>query len=520
MRKRVFTIGSVLITATLGVVFLARQGWPSGRDFQLTIAVELGEDEGQSLGTLFKSTFDGWEVGAGFVDAHSTYLRDNHRVLSFYARPSAVQYSRVNLGRPIGDLKVQGARVLVLGDRLLAFHQVWSPFSLKVFEPASATWKEATDPKIPEKFAGLQVVADKVLVFASDSVEFDGALIFQDRAWENYFYFADAKLYAYQVRKDASRLLTCRWNGKSKARIDETTCLKTPLPRPGSFPITLGHFKDELIIGTNIGQVHKVRDGVLTSLIDHPAETSWQGYSMMQWNDLLLIGQYPDGNVFKYDGTTVSPFDPPVPVVPGSNEGHLEAQTLTVHGGELYVGVWSWGAVWKLNETTKQWQFLGRLFDNRMGPAASRNEPYRNEMIASYPALWKNAWGQRIANLTNFGDGLVVTTFNKSGEWREPKKPEFMPDRVLNQYGAVTLLRGVPQVSCQIKWRKTTRFHFTVHRTGKLTVLQDGQELCSAEVDLKDFAWDGTSASLTIGSGAYGRAFAPDGVRSSVRIEN
>ena len=63
----------------------------AGTMASVLLKFQPGTDLGQSLGTLFElKDADGKVVlGAGFDDAHSTYMRDNNRQMVFYYKSPA-----------------------------------------------------------------------------------------------------------------------------------------------------------------------------------------------------------------------------------------------------------------------------------------------------------------------------------------------------------------------------------------------------------------------------------------------
>ena len=69
---------------------------------------------------------------------------------------------------------------------------------------------------------------------------------------------------------------------------------------------------------------------------------SWQPYTMLNVEDRLLTGQYPTGSVFEFLASNRSFVVPPtrVGVEPGAGTSHREAQTLTLYGDDILLGVW------------------------------------------------------------------------------------------------------------------------------------------------------------------------------------
>jgi len=70
---------------------------------------------------------------------------------------------------------------------------------------------------------------------------------------------------------------------------------------------------------------------------------SYQLYSTMAFHDQLIMGQYPTGRIFAYDGKKITDLAGWPPKLKGVSGNAREAQTTVVYGGDVFVGVWPWG---------------------------------------------------------------------------------------------------------------------------------------------------------------------------------
>jgi hypothetical protein len=248
-----------------------------------------------------------------------------------------------------------------------------------------------------------------------------------------------------------------------------------------------------------VGEFYSYRDGELKTHRKTDGK-SWQGYSMTRFYEKVLIGQYPTGSLFQYDKDGLKPFEPAIPVPEGASANAREAQTLAIYGGHLYVGVWPWGELWRLDHESNTWTLVTRVFTQ---PAISveDQEPYARAMKDKPPAY--NAWGQRIVSLTNFGDSMYIATMNKGGTPWIPEVQAVVPEGGVAEYGVVHKFTARGQVAVPFTWKDATELTFNF-ADGQLSILQDGVELGSANIyTLHDF---GTARhlNLTLADGIYG----------------
>ena len=193
---------------------------------------------------------------------------------------------------------------------------------------------------------------------------------------------------------------------------------------------------------------------------------------------------------------------PPVPE--GVSGRAREAQTTVLYGGQLFVGVWPWGELWRYLPDARQWQFQRRMFDH---PALSTKivHPYEVENGKHDP---RNLWGQRVTSLIPNGRSLFVATSAKSPfQWDAKLFPFLAPER-WKSYGMVYQLTMPGHLGAPTRWTGgRTKMVFTI-KGNQMVVSQDGEQLASAQLSerlatqidavrqLEEVSW---------GNGIYGR---------------
>lgn len=227
-----------------------------------------------------------------------------------------------------------------------------------------------------------------------------------------------------------------------------------------------------------------VFDGTAWRTLREHDGRSYQVYAMLNHHDRLLLGPYPDGSLHAFDGATLTMRQRWPPAMPGVATSSREAQSLALYRGDLYVGVWPWAEVWRLDGPRHEWSLVRRLF-TRPPPTAAVGHPFEAELAAHNAARGTshviNDWGQRVTSLV-VGDALYLGTSNKGGLPR-PADFTFIDDPALAEYGLVHRLRLPGHLSAQVRWVDgPTRFQLVI--TGdRMRFLQDGRELAAAPLD-------------------------------------
>jgi len=453
--------------------------------FDLIIEVELGEDRGQGLGTLFEArdTSGSLLFGAGFQDSVSTYIRDNNRMLSFFCTSQNPALQIEPLGKPFGAEST--AARLIVDNGVFAFYY---GYPVKI--------DANNDVSIPSGLFGLQYIGDKRLLIIDEALEsiltLDGQVIYSST---DFFHFYYSKGIAVLFHYDPDRIFIGPWDFSENPVVDLNRLAEYSVD---GFPYAFGTYREELIIATNTGSLYSFRDGGLHVLRQSDG-TSWQIYSIINVNDQLLLGHYPSGSLYVYDDQGLREFVAPIPILDSVRDAQREAQTLTLFGGQLYVGLWPWGELWRFDLDELQWYFVARLFS---APEMSPDivSPYQMEMQDTGDVY--NYWGQRLVSMVPYGDALYIATMNKYGGPYNPDSHSFLTTESLNQYGQVYRISGPLQITAPISWRQKTTFRFRI-ASGKLEMYQDGLLLAQTESSaLLDIA--GKVDRIILGEGVYG----------------
>lgn len=495
-------LGALTFPGLMAQRAVPAQDAPAGADFFYTggpyvdirLRFDPGADGGQGLGSLFELKNNDGDVvlGAGFDDAHSTYMRDNNRQVIFYHRSPAPEAAIVQMGKPFGSDN-NGARLQVDGDTLVAVGNYGrrapylTPDGGGGWKPVEAAWAAGADT-----YGGVQFVNNGRLIFENERITYNGDAVYTSAAGAGRYYYTHGQMVICHSKPDM--LYVAPW--KPGETID--------LAEARSFPIvgsvfTLGDYDGEILITTNVGEFYSYRDGELTTHRVTDGK-SWQGYSMLRHYDKVLIGQYPTGSLYQYDENGLALFDPPIPVPEGVSRNAREAQTLAIYGGYLYAGVWPWGELWRFDHLANRWDFVARVFSQ---PALSieDQEPYARAMKDKPPAY--NAWGQRIVNLTNYRDALYIATMNKGGTPWIPEVRDVVPEGAVAEYGVVHKLTAPAQVAAPFTWKESTELLFRL-ANGNLIIFQDDVHIgsCPLPHDLKLGAV--SASGLTVADGIYG----------------
>ena len=92
--------------ALLTVILLVSPNVAAESEWQLSLQVDLGSDQGQNYGTLFELTDNRGRAiaGAGYVGSYNTQSRGDRRTLHFFIKPQQdIPFRPVKLPRPSSD---------------------------------------------------------------------------------------------------------------------------------------------------------------------------------------------------------------------------------------------------------------------------------------------------------------------------------------------------------------------------------------------------------------------------------
>jgi len=190
-----------------------------------------------------------------------------------------------------------------------------------------------------------------------------------------------------------------------------------------------------VFVGTSFGDALLFRDGQWCRMVRQgdewacpdeaappPTKPSNQFYSSAIYEGRTLVGEYPTGNLFEFDGRRVFPSGIPRPV-----EGYaLEAQTLMPFCGSLLVGYWPTGTIHRWDG--KRWHEPISLFN------VPADYPQFSDH-AEGAGLVANFFGRRVPSLVPH-DGELYAISGSKGDWNA-QIDSGLPPSVFSEYGVV-----------------------------------------------------------------------------------
>ncbi|MEC7567248.1 MAG: hypothetical protein VX738_16320 [Planctomycetota bacterium] len=469
---------TICAVCRFSLLLLALPWLAAAEDFTVTLVMDRGSDVGQSFGSLFEiESEDGsMVIGAGFQNVYNTRYRGDRHSVQFYIRPTSGkrEFTVQELPRPSDDLT--GAYLFGRDD------VVYSTYGgLKSWDSRSESWT-------PARGAGgtneTMRVGNGVLVFGDSSVSYNHHEILAAPQVGRYelFFYANGYLCFYHVHRNGkpyriyeegeggfSRLYACPWQpGQKQVNLSNAVTLR--LPVVGETTFAWGQLGQQIVTGSNIGGFYIFENDQWKMVLAPKIEESYQLYSTLGFYEHLLMGQYPTGRVFRFDRQQIRDQADWPPVLPGVSRNAREAQTTIIYGGDLMVGVWPWGELWRYNPDSKQWIFRQRMFDH---PALSDKitHPYEFENRENDVV---NLWGQRVTSLVVNGPHLYVSTSAKAPYLWKPDKFPFLAPSKWKSYGNVYQLTTPGNLAASVRWTTgPTTLAFSL-KANVLAIHQDG----------------------------------------------
>jgi len=472
-------------TGLMSVVCLAAllQVSAGSEPVTFSVTIDRGRDLGQAFGSLFEAHSDDAALvfGAGFQNAYNTRYRADRHAVQFFIRPAdgTEKMTVEELPRPGQGLV--GAYLFGRDGTVFSTYG-----GLKSWDPQTQNWKSARETGGTHE---TMRVGDSTLILGNSTVTYDGRTILEPPSEGSYqlFFYANGHLCFYHVnRQDRpyrayrddedgfSRLYACPWT-PDQPRVDLKSAATLRLPVVGETTFAWGQSRRQIVTGSNIGGFYVFEDGAWRMLLEPNLGVSYQLYASLAFHDRLLMGQYPTGRVFQFDGKAITDQKGWPPVLTGVSDRAREAQTSVIYGGNLLVGVWPWGEVWSYHPDARKWSFMQRMFDH---PAISDRiiHPYDVENRDNAP---QNMWGQRVTSMVVNGPHLFISTSAKAPyEWKPQKYPFLAPDK-WKSYGKVYRATLPGHLSAPTTWTTgPTTFRFIV-RGRQIEIQQDGSRLAS-----------------------------------------
>ncbi len=488
------------------------------------VVVDRTADVGQNFGSLFEVVSEDGSlvIGAGFQNLYNTRNRADRHALQYFVRPTDGQ--RTFVVEPLPRPNDRCGTYLYSRDEVV--HSTSGGVS--AWDAQSTSWRPLSE------IGGTQEtmrVGTAVLEFGDSVVRYNGRTILDRPQQGNYqlFFYANGYLCFYHVNRGDggyrpyendedgfSRLCACRWVPE-QTEVDPAAAIIMTLPVVGETTFAWGQSAGQIVTGSNVGGFYILEHGQWRMLLEPNIKVSYQLYSTMGFHNRLLMGQYPTGRLFEYDGNTITDRKGWPPVLDGVSGSAREAQTTVIYGGELFVVVWPWGELWRYHPDRESWSFARRMFDH---PELSSQiiHPYDVENRGNAVS---NQWGQRVTSLVTSGSDLFVSTSAKDPcEWDPEKYPFLAPDK-WKSYGTVYRLTMPGHLGSNTNWTTgATTFELTL-RGSTMLISQDGKQIAETTVTgpvaekLRELK---ALQTVNWGNGIYGK-FAGQILNSSVRAD-
>lgn len=246
-------------------------------------------------------------------------------------------------------------------------------------------------------------------------------------------------------------------------------------------------------------------------------DESFQIYSTLYYGDDFLLGHYPSGNLLTFNDESRSflSIEPPIGKQDCSSKNEREAQSLSIWGGEVAIGMWPFGEIWT-GYPGDDWKLQARLFSNSPCGVA----PY-SEISEKFGFVY-NALGQRITDMLPLGNGLIVSTSNKQPEPIVSGALKHLDHVSRAEYGRVVMLEKHYDLTCPVEWEKLNDFRIQITRR-KINIFHNGNILCTRDFDFSETK--GLSGITSFGKGLYGnfaswRKDARDSLKKSPNASN
>jgi hypothetical protein len=471
--------------------------------WRLQMNVDFGHDTGQSLGTLFEAFDSDGKVicGAGFNSTHQTRVTMNNRVLEFFCRSEDDNIKVVDLGNP--DINSSRPRLYQYDDQLidLASNRVYI---------SGVKWQDYSQESDYQQILNIQIIHNDPLFFLriGDRIDatYRGVTLASIKGDPKATLFYNNRIFiaARDYESGDNYVYYFDWNPYDVKYSTNPMIEQIILPENYRDVYAMYGYQDRVLIAGSSSSIIELRDreikitqpDALLKKYVYDIKKS-EAYSFINYFGKLLIGHFPTGFLLEYSPEGLKTLRNYPPLAEGQwHDGDVyyrEAQALSIYGGELYVGMYPWGQVWRLNRDANQWDYI-RLFDSP--PFTSVKYPYFRECY-----IWD--WAQRIDYLTPF-NGSLIAGMGSMGQ--NPQEAEGYPcldwlHRL--EYGKVKQLTLPNSTMAQIKWTDgPTEFEFILSEDGQF-IIQDGVLIAhnSGKFELDQ---DITILQVTYGTGAYG----------------
>lgn len=211
---------------------------------------------------------------------------------------------------------------------------------------------------------------------------------------------------------------------------------------PGTWVYAYAATSDAAVAVTNYGDALLFRDGEWCRM-NKTGETyrcapdaemlteprGFQFYSSIRYKGVTLMGEWPSGRLYLFDGKEIRLWRNQPPHVSPEPLGY-EAQSMAAYCGDLYVGYWPTGSIWRLHQ--------GQWTEIKLFPDSSDFIPHSNR---EPDGLDSSFFGRRVTSLIPFEGSLYATTSNLRG-WYKKLDQRAVSNAEAGLYGATWKISG------------------------------------------------------------------------------
>ena len=472
----------VLIIQIFSIVllsFLHSHMVQAAQPIEIELRVNFGKDLGNNFGTLFEiHDLNGRLImGAGFVGNYNTYNRSDRYQLQFFARPASNKQKYEMKAFPGTGNHIPSNYLYDFADHLYTSYVTTSDLE---YSSSENSWRKAPD----NINHAVHTVRGKKLIMLDHDLYYDDQLILKAKKGCQFTYYANATLiFSCNMSKDKPGFLAAvpwsPYQDDLTVQWDKVKIQNYKYPKEHLY--AHGNLDQEVIACSNYGGCYNFNEKGWKIIRQPDKNVSFQIYSMINYNDQLLMGQYPTGFFYSYDGHTIQQLKNSPPVPSGASPHVRELQSTSIYRGELFAGVWPWAELWHLDPDNDSWTKLGRLFSS---PKVTDNPVHPYEEEASAAGAIFNALGQRITSLIPNKDRLIMGTSWKIGENRiDSNQFSLLNDQQINEYGALHQLMMPGNLNVLFHWQdRPIIFRFSI-ADGMMRVWQDYSEIGSIKFD-------------------------------------
>lgn len=167
-----------------------------------------------------------------------------------------------------------------------------------------------------------------------------------------------------------------------------------------------------------------------------------QFYASIKYQGNTLLGEWPSGSTYIFDGEILKPSVEWTPPELRSRERKgYEAQSMAEYCGDLFIGYWPRGEVWRYSRASNSWSYFHRFFSQTVGDDSFI--PWSSRIGSRFASIGGVAFlGQRITALVPFENSLYVSTSNIRMFTSDVYTDDLLTSTQRQEYGASWKITG------------------------------------------------------------------------------